>query len=214
MVVVFSTSSFAFFVNLSGLLFFPTNVHYIFVACVCKPSFAASLYCRFFQERHVPTIVISVLRPSYVTRGANAKKAARRGLSEEHVLANLKACEQTVQSFMVGTYRFSYLLMLSFGLLAFSKFPSFHFSPSWLVLLSHTTHTLTQNAMLKMLAKVPKVPPKYPRSHAQMLAKVPKMPPKYPKICIRLSLLLDRARYARARRAGARRRRGGAPSAR
>lgn len=34
------------------------------------------------------------------TLGANAKKAARRGLSEEHVHANLKACEQTVQSFM------------------------------------------------------------------------------------------------------------------
>lgn len=34
------------------------------------------------------------------TRGANAKKAFRRGLSEEHVHANLKACEQTVQKFM------------------------------------------------------------------------------------------------------------------
>ena len=31
---------------------------------------------------------------------ANAKKAARRGLSEEHVGANLKACEETVKHFM------------------------------------------------------------------------------------------------------------------
>jgi hypothetical protein len=31
------------------------------------------------------------------------------------------------------------------------------------------------------VAKVPKIPPKYPKSHAHMLAKVPKIPPKYPK---------------------------------
>jgi hypothetical protein len=40
-----------------------------------------------------------------------------------------------------------------------------------------------------MLAKVPIILPKHPKSHAQMLAKVPKMPPpKYPKY-IGLSLL-------------------------
>jgi hypothetical protein len=33
----------------------------------------------------------------------------------------------------------------------------------------------------KMLAKVPKRPPKYPKAHAQMLVKVPKMSPRFPK---------------------------------
>lgn len=34
------------------------------------------------------------------THGTNVKKNARRGLSEEHVHANLNACERTVQQFM------------------------------------------------------------------------------------------------------------------